>query len=159
MRMLETATPAPPLEVSEWLNTKGPLALPDLAGKVVVLHAFQMLCPACVQLATPQMQKLQAMFEGSEVAVVGLHTVFEHHAAMTPVALKAFVHENRLSFPIGIDRHDGDAIPLTMRAYGFEGTPSVVLIDRQGRMRFQGFGHQPDLALGVLIGSLVAETA
>lgn len=159
MRMLETATPAPPLEVSEWLNTKGPLALPDLAGKVVVLHAFQMLCPACVQLATPQMQKLQAMFEGSEVAVVGLHTVFEHHAAMTPVALRAFVHENRLSFPIGIDRHDGDAIPLTMRAYGFEGTPSVVLIDRQGRMRFRGFGHQPDLALGVLIGSLVAETA
>lgn len=159
MRMLEVATPAPPLEVSEWLNTEGALALADLVGKVVVLHAFQMLCPACVQLAMPQMQKLQAMFDGSEVAIVGLHTVFEHHEAMTPVALKAFVHENRLTFPIGIDRHDGDAIPLTMRAYGFEGTPSVVLIDRQGRMRFQGFGHQPDLALGVLIGSLVAEEA
>lgn len=157
MRMLEVAAPAPPIQVSEWLNTKSPLALTDLKGKVVVLHAFQMLCPACVQMATPQMQKLQAMFDGSEVAVVGLHTVFEHHDAMTPVALKAFVHENRLTFPIGIDRHDGDAIPMTMRTYGFEGTPSVVLIDREGRMRFQGFGHQPDLGLGVLIGSLVAE--
>lgn len=156
MRMLEAAGPAPQWDVGEWLNTREPLTLASLQGKVVVLHAFQMLCPACVQLATPQMQKLQDLFEGGEVAVIGLHTVFEHHAAMTPVALKAF-HENRLGFPIGIDRHDGDAIPATMRAYGFQGTPSVALIDRRGRMRFQGFGHQPDLGLGVLIGSLVAE--
>jgi peroxiredoxin len=160
MQMLEATAPAPPLQVSEWLNTKAPLALEDLRGKVVVLHAFQMLCPACVQLATPQMQQLQAMFEGGEVAVVGLHTVFEHHEAMRPVSLKAFAHENRLTFPIGVDRHEaGDPVPLTMRAYGFQGTPSLVLIDRQGRIRYQGFGHEPDLGLGVLVGSLVAEEA
>lgn len=157
MRMLEVLGPAPALQADEWLNTKSPLALEQLKGKVVVLHAFQMLCPACVQLATPQMQKLQDLFGGDEVAVIGLHTVFEHHDAMTPVALKAFVHENRLTFPIGIDRHDGDAVPLTMRAYGFGGTPSVALIDRQGRLRFNELGHQPDLGLGALIGSLVAE--
>ncbi|WBY03554.1 TlpA disulfide reductase family protein [Ramlibacter tataouinensis] len=157
MRMLEAGAPAPEWDAGEWLNTRAPLTLASFRGKVVVLHAFQMLCPACVQLATPQMQKLQALFEGGEVAVVGLHTVFEHHEAMTPLALKAFAYENRLTFPIGIDRHDGDAIPVTMRAYGFQGTPSLVLIDRQGLMRFHGFGHQPDLRLGVLVGSLVAE--
>ena len=44
---------APPLEISEWVNTPGPLTLSALRGRVVMLHAFQMLCPACVQHGLP----------------------------------------------------------------------------------------------------------
>ncbi len=157
MQMLEKMGPAPPLMVSTWLNAEGAISLESLKGKVVVLHAFQMLCPACVQLATPQMQKLHAMVDPDDVAVVGLHTVFEHHEVMTPAALNVFAHENRLTFPIGIDRHNGEAIPLTMQAYGFQGTPSLALIDRKGFLRARSFGHQTDLALGILVGALIAE--
>ena len=46
--------PAPPLQVAQWFNTKQPLTLEGLRGRVVVLHAFQMLCPGCVQHAVPQ---------------------------------------------------------------------------------------------------------
>lgn len=44
---------APPLQVSEWLNTPQPISLAPLRGRVVVLHAFQMLCPACVAHGLP----------------------------------------------------------------------------------------------------------
>ena len=149
---------APELDVVQWFNTDTPLTLAGLRGKVVLLHAFQMLCPGCVKLSTPQAQQVHEQFARQDVAVVGLHTVFEHHEAMQPVSLAAFIHEYRLSFPIGVDRPDGhQGIPLTMGTYDMRGTPTLILIDRQGRMRQHSFGHVPDLALGAAIATLVAE--
>jgi hypothetical protein len=44
-----------------------------------------------------------------------------------------------------------------MQAYSLQGTPSLVLIDRQGIVRLEHFGHLDDLPLGALIGQLVAQ--
>ena len=153
------ASPAPELQVSQWFNTNRPLALADLRGKVVMLYAFQMLCPACVKLATPQAQEVDRHFAGQDLAVIGLHTVFEHHLAMQPLALAAYIHENRLRFPIGVDEPGGDksSIPMTMRRYALEGTPTTVLLDRAGRIRMRQLGAVPDLQLGVALGQLLAE--
>ena len=151
---------APPWTTCEWFNTGDTLQLADLRGKVVVLHAFQMLCPACVQHGLPQAQRIHATFAALGVAVIGLHTVFEHHAAMTPVSLQAFLHEYRITFAVGVDAPSADArdpIPATMRAYGMQGTPSLVLIDRNGHLRHHAFGAEDDLALGAAIATLVEE--
>ena len=149
---------APDLQISQWLNIDAPLSLASLRGRVVVLHAFQMLCPACVSHGLPQTVRIRETFSEDDVAVIGLHTVFEHHAVMTAEALRAFVHENRLAFPIGIDQPAANgSIPLTMQAYELSGTPSLVLIDRRGRLRLSHFGHLDDLRVGAMIGQLVAE--
>lgn len=127
---------------------------------MIVLHAFQMLCPACVHHGLPQAQRIQSTFATEDVAVIGLHTVFEHHAAMTPVSLEAFLHENRISFSVGVDAAASDAsdpIPVTMRRYGFQGTPSLVLIDRKERVRRHAFGAEDDLTVGAAIAALLAE--
>ncbi|WP_284614696.1 redoxin family protein [Aquabacterium humicola] len=149
---------APPLEVSDWLNAPAPLTLDGLRGRVVALHAFQMLCPGCVAHGVPQAQRLQRTFDESELAVIGLHTVFEHHAVMGAQALRVFVSEYRVTFPVGIDAPgDEGPIPRTMAAYGLRGTPSLVLIDRAGRVRLNHFGAADDLALGAVIGRLLSE--
>jgi peroxiredoxin len=155
--MAKTPPLAPEWRVSQWFNTPQPLTLAGLRGRVVALHTFQMLCPGCVAHGLPQAQRLHALFAEKDVAVVGLHTVFEHHAAMTPVSLQAFIHEYRLAFPIGVDEPSDDAngIPHTMRLYGFRGTPSLVVIDREGRVRHHGFGVEDDLSIGALIGRLL----
>lgn len=156
-----TPLPAPALQVAHWLNTPQPLTLHSLRGRVVVLHAFQMLCPACVAHGLPQAQRLHQLFPPEQVAVLGLHTVFEHHAVMGSVAaLQAFVHEYRLTFPIGIDQPDGhDGVPLSMQALRLRGTPSLVVLDRQGRVRLHHFGRIDDLQLGALLGQLVGESS
>jgi peroxiredoxin len=148
---------APPLEAVQWFNTDRPLALRDLRGKIVVLHAFQMLCPGCVAHAIPQARRLHEIAKGLEdLVVLGIHTVFEHHAAMTPVSLKAFLHEYRIEFPVAVDRPSADGpIPRTMAAYAFKGTPSTVVIDREGRIVRQTFGAEDDLVLGLVLGSLL----
>jgi len=148
---------APSLQVARWLNTDTPLTLASLRGRVVVLEAFQMLCPACVTHSLPQAGKIRRLFAAKDVAVIGLHTVFEHHDVMGPAALEAFVGEYRLSFPIGIDAPSGESIPATMREYQMQGTPTTVLVDRQGRLRMSHFGVLDDIALGAAIGQLLAE--
>lgn len=152
--------PAPELDVIEWLNTPGPIRLADLRGKVVVLEAFQMLCPGCAQVGLPQLARVREQFAAGDVTVLGLHTVFEHHEAQGCRApLEAFLHEYGYAFPVGIDRpgEAGDGVPNTMRAYNLQGTPTLVLIDRQGRLRRQALGHLPDLRLGAEITALITE--
>ncbi len=149
-------TVAPELAISHWFNCKEPLTLEALRGKIVVLHAFQMLCPGCVAHGTPQAQKIHKLFPRDRVEVIGLHTVFEHHDAMMPVSLKAFIHENRLTFPIGVDEAGTNGpIPVTMERYQMRGTPSLVVVNREGRICHHGFGQEDDMALGALIGSLI----
>ncbi|HRO63105.1 redoxin domain-containing protein [Thermomonas sp.] len=150
--------PAPELQCTQWFNSAEPVTLASLRGKVVVIEAFQMLCPGCVAHGLPQVQKLRRVFPEEHVAVLGLHTVFEHHAAMTPVSLQAFLHEYKIGFPVGVDTPADDGpIPRTMAAYGMRGTPSLLLIDRAGQLRQHHFGQIEDLALGAQVALLMGE--
>jgi len=142
---------------SHWFNTPTPVELGDLRGRVVLVHAFQMLCPACVSHGLPQALRVHEAFQGEAVTVIGLHTVFEHHEVMGSQALQAFIHEYRLPFPIGIDQAaEAGPLPLTMTQWGLRGTPSVVLFDQHGRARLHRFGAVDDLVLGAAIGQLLA---
>lgn len=150
--------PAPPLQVERWFNSEQPVTLAGLRGKVVAIEAFQMLCPGCVAHGLPQAQRIHEGFSSAEVAVLGLHTVFEHHEAMGAASLKAFLHEYRIRFPVGIDSAGADGrIPKTMREYNMQGTPTLLLIDKQGLVRHQHFGQVPDLQLGAQIAALILE--
>ncbi|MEO7941735.1 MAG: TlpA family protein disulfide reductase [Burkholderiaceae bacterium] len=156
--MTQTISQPPELQVSEWLNTPAPLTLAALRGQVVVVHAFQMLCPGCVAHGLPQAKRLTQVFAGRDLAVIGLHTVFEHHAVMTPAALRVFLHEYRIGFPVGIDMPgDPGPIPRTMQAYQLGGTPTLLVFDRKGQLQLNQLGQVDDLALGGLLGELLAQ--
>ena len=106
----------PEWQVAQWLNTEQSMSLADLRGQVVLIHAFQMLCPGCVMHAIPQARQVHEQFADQGVAMIGLHTVFEHHDAMQPHALAAFIHEYGLRFPVGVDAPsaDGQPVPRTI---------------------------------------------
>lgn len=151
---------APNWQTTDWLNTKEPLTLEKLRGRVVMLHAFQMLCPGCVARSIPQAQHVAEVFADAPLVVVGLHTVFEHHQGMGIESLRAFIHEYRIQFPVGVDAPgESGPIPKTMEAYRMRGTPTTVLIDAQGRLRHQTFGVHDDLLLGGQLQSLILEAS
>ena len=130
--MIRHLSPMPPMRTSRWFNTLEPITLDALRGRVVVVHAFQMLCPGCVAHSLPQAVRLREAFSEDQLAVIGLHTVFEHHEVMGAEALKAFIHEYRLSFPIGVDEADpSQSLPRTMAAWNLQGTPSLVVTHRR----------------------------
>lgn len=144
------------LDVAGWVNSE-PIDLADLRGKVVLIEAFQMLCPGCVSHGIPQAKRVHRTFP-DQVAVIGLHTVFEHHDVMGPDALAAFVSEYKITFPVAIDRPvEGRSIPSTMARYQLRGTPASLLLDRHGRLRHSVLGSLDDLVLGMRLGELVSE--
>jgi hypothetical protein len=155
---MTTSTYAPELLVQTWFNTDRPLLLSGLRGRVVVLAAFQVLCPNSIGGGIPQAQRIYETFEPKDVAVIGLHATFEHHDAFSPAVLKAFIHEYRLKFPIALDQPSPTSpIPHTMERYKMRGTPSLVLIDRHGLVRKHSFGAVDDLRIGAEIGALTQE--
>ncbi len=157
---MPTSHAAPEIRAQAWLNTPAPVTLVGLRGRVVVMHAFQMLCPGCVSHGIPQTQRIARTFAGTDVQVLGIHTVFEHHEVMGRAALEVFIHEYRLTFPIAIDMPgQGNPIPQTMQAYELNGTPSLILIDREGHLRLSHFGQIDDMEVGARIGALLAEAS
>jgi thiol-disulfide isomerase/thioredoxin len=159
--MTAMATPTnqlPEWNVSTWLNSRERITLESLRGKVVVIHAFQMLCPGCMSHGLPQAERIRQCFNEDQVAVIGLHTVFEHHDVMSVDALRAFIHEYRWSFPIGVDLPAAKGpVPQTMATYRLQGTPTLIVLDRRGIVRLHHFGRIDDLAVGALLGQLLAE--
>lgn len=150
---------APAFITTHWLNTPNPITLDSLRGKVVLLEAFQMLCPGCVSGALPQAVRARSLFPEKDLAVIGLHTVFEHHDVQgTARALEVFLHEYRIGFPVGIDTpSETDDVPKTFAAYGMQGTPTTILIDRTGKLRRHHYGPVDDMVIGAELMSLVAE--
>ena len=150
---------APELQTTDWLNADEPVLLGALRGKVVVIEAFQMLCPGCVSHGLPQAMRVHRVFNRDEVAVVGLHTVFEHHDAQgSRAALAAFLHEYKITFPVGIDAPAGrGGLPKTMALYGMKGTPTLLLVDQRGHLRKHKFGWEDGLVLGAEIMSIIRD--
>ena len=157
--MTTPTTAAPELLVQTWFNTDHPLALSGLRGRVVVLAAFQVLCPNSIASGVPQAQRIYETFAPDDVTVIGMHTTFEHHDAFNTAVLKAFIQEYRLKFPIALDQpNPASPIPHTMERYKMRGAPSLVLIDRHGMVRKHAFGAVDDLRIGAEIGALTQET-
>ena len=73
--------PAPAWQISQWFNSERALSLADFRGRVIALHAFQMLCPGCVQQGLPQAARIARLFDPARVAVVGLQAR-QHHVGV-----------------------------------------------------------------------------
>lgn len=150
---------APEWQVSQWINgDPGPLS--GHRGKVVVIHFFQMWCPACNEFSIPVMQRWSEEYADEErVLFVSIHTVFEGHDQQTPDRLREFVERKGLAHPVGIDASGGPeaVFPVTMQRFGTGGTPHLAIIDKQGLLVFSYFGvFRPD-AVEAFIERLVAE--
>jgi len=136
--------PAPAWDIAEWLN-KNPGNVGNNLESVIVIDFFQLWCPGCNSFTGPLMQKWQDRFSdeitSGDLLLVKIHTVFEGHNYQTVRRLKQYVIDKGITMPVGVDRHDGnDYLPETKKHYKTSGTPEVVIIDRDGMIRFQKFG-------------------
>ncbi|MFI4890531.1 MAG: redoxin domain-containing protein [Steroidobacterales bacterium] len=149
---------APELTAQAWFNSDNEILLAGLRGRIVVLSAFQVLCPNSISFGVPQTLRIHQTFDPREVVVIGLHATFEHHEAVTAAVVKAFIQEYRLKFPVALDQPStAGPIPQTMERYKMRGTPSLILIDKSGIIRKHAFGPVDDLRIGAEIGALTQE--
>lgn len=147
----------PELVTAAWLNADPAPTLKDLKGKVVVLAAFQQHCPGSLKHGLPQAARLAQAFSDDEVVVIGLNTPFEEADKQGKKDLETFVAEHGLSFPVALDKTNGTSLPKTMEAFEIQGTPTVLIFDRQGRLRRHYLGQVDDLRIGAEVMALTIE--
>lgn len=133
---------APPLNVPDWYQApagKDRVELSDYKGKIVVMLFFQHWCKASQERELPVLQKLVKHYKGKDdIVFLAVQTVFEGYMDNTIDKLPVTAKKFDLDIPIGfIAKVPG--FPGISASYKPGGTPWWVIVDRQGRVEYNGF--------------------
>ncbi|MDR2431842.1 MAG: TlpA family protein disulfide reductase [Candidatus Margulisbacteria bacterium] len=104
------------------LAAGGARSIQELAGKAVFLNFWAGWCGPC-RNEMPSMEKLYQKFEPRGLEILAVNY------AEKPETVRAFMAENRLSFPVGLDV-SGRITAL----YGVTAFPTTYIIDREGQV-------------------------
>lgn len=148
---------APEIAASGWLNTAEPLSLERLKGRVVALYAFQARCQGCLLEALPQAKALWRDYPRTDLQVIGLHCPFESASRLDRESLASMLAENGIEFPVAMDADGAQWQTETFARYAMQGTPTLVLIGRNGKRRLQKFGHASDELVRQALHELIRE--
>lgn len=136
-------SPAPEWQTSAWLN-HDPGMLTQLRGKVVLVEFFQLWCPGCNAFSIPLFKRWNELYgDNPQVEIVSIHSVFEGHSFQTRERLESFIEEKGIRHAVGIDSYSSATakVPISMQRFKAEGTPHVIIIDKQGQIQFSHFGR------------------
>lgn len=147
----------PEIIAQRWLNSDKKRTLKAEKGKVIVVAIWQLQCPGSQKFGLPQAMRLRRAFEEDEVVVLALHMPFEKFAEQTPDKVEAYLTENEITIPVALDKPNGEDLPETMKAYELQGTPALLIFDRQGRLRRHYLGAVDDMRLGAEVMALLIE--
>jgi len=147
----------PEIIAQRWLNSDKKRTLKAEKGKVVVIAIWQLACPGSQKFGLPQAMRLRGSFTEDEVAVLGLHMAFEKFDEQTPEKVEAYLTENGITIPVALDKPSAEGLPETMKAYELQGTPALLIFDRQGRLRRHYLGAVDDFRLGAEVMALLIE--
>jgi peroxiredoxin len=110
--------------------------LSDYAGKLVVLEWTNPVCPfTAVKYKSGAMQALQRYAESQHIVWLSIDTAAPDRAGyLTPTAARARVAQTQATVTAFLFDVNGKIA----RSYGAKTTPSFFVIDRDGRLAYQG---------------------
>jgi thiol-disulfide isomerase/thioredoxin len=129
--------PAPAWDNTSWLNTDTPVRLDQLRGRVVLLNFWVFTCGNCTR-TVPSLVKLDSRYRPEGLTLIGIHTpefppyAGEHDKGNVAKALVRY----DITYP---NAQDNDR--RTWDRYAIRYWPSFVLIDKRGRIRYEGAGE------------------
>lgn len=150
---LANGAPAPSIGKVATLGG-GKVSLEKYRGKVVVMDFWATWCPPC-RMAIPVLQGVHNKYAKQGVVVLGVSD--EPASVVSPFAKK-----QGMTYTLAADP---EAAGPAMQRYGVEGIPTLVVIDKKGRVRMyeSGFDGRPGVGtkekLDAVVKKLVAEKA
>jgi TolA-binding protein/peroxiredoxin len=147
-KALECATlfekKAPPFKVEAWVQG-GPVTLDQLKGKVVGVLFFATWCPHCEE-ERPFILELERRYGPAGLALVG---VVNHSQKQTVESVRVWLPKNDIHFPVFMDANQA-----TAGTYHESTIPTLALIDKSGKVRWQ---DNPSALWDYTIETLLAE--
>lgn len=152
-------TEPPPLTRDEHLGDEPPPALDDLRGQVVLVFFWAHWCSDCKQQG-PVIALLRDRYAAQGLTVLAPTQRYGYVAGgedAPPAAEKAYIaevwrtgYEPLADVPVHLDA-------ANHRRYGVSTTPTLLLVDRAGRIRLYHPGQMSDAELDPLVRRLVEE--
>lgn len=116
-----------------WFNSK-PLTLESLRGRVVLVDFWTFGCYNC-RNTLPTLKRLDSRYRDKGLTIVGVHAP-ESDYEKDSSNLREAVQRLGISYPVVTDNDYA-----TWRAYNVQAWPTVVILDKQGRIRFTHIGE------------------
>lgn len=128
----------------------GTFALASDLGKVTVINFWATWCSPCT-VETPQLDTIYRAYKSRGVAFVGIDTKESGRDAP-----RAFVRDNKISYPIVFDENGETAIELGK--IPSQSLPFTVVVDKLGRVAGVYLGKLEPKDLTPVLTKLIAET-
>jgi len=148
--------PAPQLDATDWLGPKPP-TLTSLRGKVTLLFFWAHWCGDCKQ-EVAILANLHSRF-GQRLAIVGPTRFYGYVAGgneAPPAVEKPYIDAVRRQFYSALPDMSAPLSAVNFQTYGASTTPTLVLIDRGGIVRYYHPGAVSESELGARIQALLA---
>ena len=127
------ATVAPEFAKGYWINSD-PLTLEKLRGQVVVVEFWTFGCYNC-RNTLPSVKELYTKYRDRGLTIVGVHTP-ETDSEYSLDNVRKEVPALGIKYPVVTDNDYA-----TWKAYGVEAWPTMVVLDKQGRIRWVHVGE------------------
>jgi thiol-disulfide isomerase/thioredoxin len=149
---------APPLETADYLGAK-PVPLASLRGHPVLLFFWAHWCPDCKGLA-PVIASLRKKYGPRGLAVIGPTKLYGYVAGgedAPPQVERAYIEKVRTGFYGVLEGMPAPLSAANFLAYGASTTPTLVLLDRSGIVRYYHPGTTTEEDLAGRIEKLLAK--
>lgn len=143
------ARSAPALAEGEWISSD-PTTLEKLRGRVVLVDFWTYGCYNCIN-TVPTLKRFDAAYRDKGLTIIGVETP-EFPSEKVVANVKKAVEKHQIKYPIVMDA-DGDS----WRAFGIEAWPTVVILDKAGRIRYSHIGEGAYAEQEAVIKTLIAE--
>ncbi|MDQ3754534.1 MAG: redoxin family protein [Acidobacteriota bacterium] len=132
-----------------WINSE-PTTLEDLRERVVLVDFWTLGCYNC-RNTLPTLKRLDAEYRTKGLTIVGVHAPESDYEKGIGNVREA-VQKLGIKYPVVTDNEYA-----TWRAYNIQAWPTVVLLDKQGRIRFTHVGEGAYEQQEQIIKKLLAE--
>jgi thiol-disulfide isomerase/thioredoxin len=140
---------APAIEAERWFNTEA-LTAENLHGKVVLVEFWTFACWNCRNVE-PHVRAWHERYASRGLQVVAVHTP-ELEMERDVDNVRRYLKEHRIDYPVAVDNDFS-----IWRAFGVRAWPTILLIGRDGRLRYRHVGEGAYDATEAKIRELLAE--
>ncbi len=145
----DKATAAPEFAKGNWINSD-PLTLDKLRGRVVLVEFWTFGCYNC-RNTLPSVKEWNTKYRDRGLTIVGVHTP-ETDSEYSLANVRKEVPALGIKYPVVTDNDY-----KTWKAYGVEAWPTIVMLDKQGRVRWVHVGEGRYVETESVIKTLLAE--
>ncbi len=143
------ANAAPEFAEGKWINS-GPLSIEKLRGQVVLVDFWTFGCYNCIN-TLPALKGYNSKYGGKGLTIVGVETP-ETDSEKVFDNLTSAVKKREITYPVVTD-YEGK----TWNAYNVNAWPTIIILDKQGRIRYTHVGEGAYDAQEKVIQTLLAE--